>query len=100
MQSSKPFVLAVYSVLHWCFPTSFYAFYFADLLYQAKALELPKEHEMLPKDKYTIFSPHAGGYRKGIHKVPKWTRVSSPPSAQQSRLTRVQLTLRINPEGF
>jgi len=49
-----------------------------------KALELPKEHEMLPKDKYTVFSPHARGYRKGIHKVPKWTR----------------LTLRTNPEGF
>jgi len=50
----------------------------------AKAIELPKEHEMLPKDKYTVFSPHARGYRKGIHKVPKWTR----------------LTLRTNPEGF
>jgi len=42
---------------------------------QTKALELPKEHEMKPKDKYTVFTPHAKGYRKGIHKVPKWTRV-------------------------
>jgi hypothetical protein len=42
---------------------------------QARALELPKEHEMPAKDKYTVFSPHARGYRKGIHKVPKWTRV-------------------------
>jgi hypothetical protein len=42
---------------------------------QDKALELPKEHEMPAKDKYTIFSPHERGYRKGIHKVPKWTRV-------------------------
>lgn len=33
---------------------------------------------MPPKDKYTVFSPHAVGYRKGIHKVPKWTRVRSP----------------------
>ncbi|KAF8201507.1 mitochondrial 54S ribosomal protein YmL31 [Pholiota molesta] len=49
-----------------------------------RALELPKEHEMHPRDKYTVFSPHARGYRKGIHKVPKWTR----------------LTLRTNPKGF
>lgn len=42
---------------------------------QARALELPKEHEMPAKDKYTVFSPHSKGYRKGIHKVPKWTRV-------------------------
>ncbi|KAF8969800.1 mitochondrial 54S ribosomal protein YmL31 [Flammula alnicola] len=50
----------------------------------ARALELPKEHEMHARDKYTVFSPHAKGYRKGIHKVPKWTR----------------LTLRTNPKGF
>ncbi|KAI0362671.1 mitochondrial ribosomal protein L31 [Trametes cingulata] len=49
-----------------------------------KALELPKEHEMPPRDKYTVFSRRAKGYRKGIHKVPKWTR----------------LTLRTNPKGF
>ncbi|KXN82508.1 54S ribosomal protein L31, mitochondrial [Leucoagaricus sp. SymC.cos] len=42
------------------------------------ALELPKEHEMPAKDKYTIFSRHEKGYRKGIHKVPKWTRVGYP----------------------
>ena len=42
---------------------------------QDRALELPKEHEMPAKDKYTIFSKTAKGYRKGIHKVPKWTRV-------------------------
>lgn len=47
-----------------------------DLNLQAKALELPKEHEMPAKDKYTVFSKHEKGYRKGIHKVPKWTRVS------------------------
>ncbi|KLO06731.1 mitochondrial ribosomal protein L31 [Schizopora paradoxa] len=50
----------------------------------AEALLLPKEHEMLPRDKYTTFSPHERGYRKGIHKVPKFTR----------------LTLRTNPKGF
>ncbi|OJA10401.1 hypothetical protein AZE42_03550 [Rhizopogon vesiculosus] len=49
-----------------------------------KALQLPKEHEMDPKDKYTVFSATSKGYRKGIHKVPKWTR----------------LTLRVNPKGF
>jgi len=45
--------------------------------FQEKALQLPKEHEMNPKDKYTVFSATSKGYRKGIHKVPKWTRVSS-----------------------
>jgi hypothetical protein len=49
-----------------------------------KALELPKEHEMHPRDKYTTFSPTTPGYRKGIHKMPKWTR----------------LTHRVNPKGF
>ncbi|KAH7930850.1 mitochondrial 54S ribosomal protein YmL31 [Leucogyrophana mollusca] len=49
-----------------------------------RALQLPKEHEMDPRDKYTTFSPTSRGYRKGIHKVPKWTR----------------LTLRTNPKGF
>ncbi|KAI0282575.1 60s ribosomal protein l31 [Russula aff. rugulosa BPL654] len=50
----------------------------------ANALALPKEHEMDSKDKYTVFSPHHRGYRKGIHKVPKWTRI----------------TQRTNPKGF
>lgn len=49
-----------------------------------RALQLPKESEMPAKDKYTIYSPYERGYRKGIHKVPKWTR----------------LTLRTNPKGF
>lgn len=30
---------------------------------------------MPAKDKYTVFTRHEPGYRKGIHKVPKWTRV-------------------------
>lgn len=30
---------------------------------------------MLPKDKYTVFSRNSRGFRKGIHKVPKFTRV-------------------------
>ncbi|KAF9050688.1 mitochondrial ribosomal protein L31 [Hymenopellis radicata] len=49
-----------------------------------EALALPKEHEMHPRDKYTVFTPHARGYRKGIHKVPKWTRTTN----------------RTNPRGF
>ncbi|KZP20829.1 mitochondrial 54S ribosomal protein YmL31 [Athelia psychrophila] len=49
-----------------------------------RALELPKEHEMPARDKYTVFSPTTPGYRKGVHKVPKFTR----------------LTLRTNPKGY
>ncbi|ORY12977.1 mitochondrial ribosomal protein subunit L31 [Clohesyomyces aquaticus] len=46
--------------------------------------EMPVEQEMLPKDKYTVFDRKVKRYRKGIHKVPKWTRVSQ----------------RLNPPGF
>ncbi|WVR07659.1 hypothetical protein IAU60_004701 [Kwoniella sp. DSM 27419] len=49
-----------------------------------KALDLPTEAEMSPKDKYTVFNPRSRGFRKSQHKVPKWTR----------------LTLRENPKGF
>ena len=46
--------------------------------------EMPTEAEMLPKDKYTMFDRKAKRYRKGIHKLPKWTRVSQ----------------RLNPPGY
>ncbi|KAJ5083927.1 hypothetical protein NUU61_008506 [Penicillium alfredii] len=46
--------------------------------------EMPREEEMLPKDKYTIFDKKEKTYRKGIHKLPKWTRLSQ----------------RVNPPGF
>ncbi|PWN94170.1 putative MRPL31-mitochondrial ribosomal protein, large subunit [Acaromyces ingoldii] len=46
--------------------------------------EMPTEAEMLPKDKYTTFSKQARDFRKSVHKVPKWTRLS----------------LRTNPRGF
>lgn len=46
--------------------------------------EMPTEVEMLPKDKYTIFDRKVRGYRKGLHKLPKWTRLSQ----------------RVNPPGF
>ncbi|GMG40266.1 unnamed protein product [Ambrosiozyma monospora] len=36
----------------------------------------PKESEMLPKDKYTVFDKHSRGYRKAAHFVPKWTKLS------------------------
>ncbi|GAA5877532.1 hypothetical protein JCM16303_003367 [Sporobolomyces ruberrimus] len=49
-----------------------------------QALALPTEREMPPKDKYTTFSRKETGYRKGIHKVPQWTKVTS----------------RTNPHGF
>lgn len=44
----------------------------------------PRESEMLPKDKYTVFNKHSRGYRKSVHHVPKWTKLS----------------LRDNPENF
>ncbi|KAL1875912.1 hypothetical protein VTK73DRAFT_9767 [Phialemonium thermophilum] len=46
--------------------------------------EMPTEEEMLPKDKYTMFDRKEKRYRKGIHKLPKWTRVSQ----------------RLNPPGY
>ncbi|KAG8625284.1 hypothetical protein KVT40_007035 [Elsinoe batatas] len=54
-----------------------------------KALErwkadMPSEQEMVARDKYTMFARYERGYRKGVHKLPKWTRVSQ----------------RLNPPGF
>ncbi|ODV98149.1 hypothetical protein PACTADRAFT_78554 [Pachysolen tannophilus NRRL Y-2460] len=46
--------------------------------------EFPKESEMLPKNKYTVFNKTSRNYRKGVHLVPKWTKKS----------------LRENPEFF
>ncbi|KAL3425034.1 hypothetical protein PVAG01_04315 [Phlyctema vagabunda] len=46
--------------------------------------EMPTEQEMLPKDKYTLFDRKEKKYRKGIHKLPKWTRISQ----------------RLNPPGY
>ncbi|EME45749.1 hypothetical protein DOTSEDRAFT_171335 [Dothistroma septosporum NZE10] len=46
--------------------------------------EMPTEQEMLPRDKYTMFDKKVRGYRKGVHKLPKWTRLSQ----------------RLNPPGF
>ncbi|VEU22638.1 DEKNAAC103707 [Brettanomyces naardenensis] len=46
--------------------------------------QFPKEADMDPKDKYTVFNKHAKGYRKAAHFVPKWTKLS----------------LRNNPDNF
>ena len=62
----------------------FYIEHKANTSNQSKALSLPKEHEMPARDKYTTFSRTDKGYRKSLHKVPKWTR----------------LTIRENPRGF
>jgi hypothetical protein len=35
--------------------------------------EMPREEEMLPKDKYTIFDRKEKSYRKGIHSTHKTT---------------------------
>ncbi|KAI8052555.1 mitochondrial ribosomal protein L31-domain-containing protein [Syncephalis plumigaleata] len=49
---------------------------------QCKALErakqLPKESEMTPRDKYSIFSSIDAGYRKSVHKVAKYTKTPVP----------------------
>ncbi|ORY79920.1 mitochondrial 54S ribosomal protein YmL31 [Protomyces lactucae-debilis] len=46
-------------------------------LSRAVAENIP-ESEMLPKNKYTVFARGSEGYRKGVHKVPKFTRISTP----------------------
>lgn len=46
--------------------------------------DMPTEAEMVSRDKYTMFDRKERGYRKGVHKFPKWTRVSQ----------------RLNPPGF
>jgi len=46
------------------------------IVVQERDLALPKESEMSPKDKYTTFNRTTVGYRKSVHKVPKFTRVS------------------------
>lgn len=38
----------------------------------------PREHEMNPKNKYFVFSKNHRGLLKGVHMVPKFTRVEIP----------------------
>ncbi|KAH3678414.1 hypothetical protein WICMUC_001431 [Wickerhamomyces mucosus] len=49
-----------------------------------KYSRFPKESEMKAKDKYTVFNKNEKGYRKSVHRTPKWTKVSR----------------RVNPEYF
>ncbi|QLQ78108.1 hypothetical protein HG537_0A03550 [Torulaspora globosa] len=41
-----------------------------------KSSIFPKENQMSSKDKYTVFNRKSKDYRKGVHKVPKWTKLS------------------------
>jgi hypothetical protein len=52
---------------------------------------------LTPADKYTTYDPkhQQHKWRKGVHKVPKWTKVG--PLAD---IANIQLTLRTNPKGF
>ncbi|CAK7893394.1 54S ribosomal protein L31, mitochondrial [[Candida] anglica] len=36
----------------------------------------PKENEMSATDKYTTFNKNSKNYRKSVHHVPKWTKLS------------------------
>ena len=74
--------------------------------------EMPREEEMLPKDKYTIFDRKEKKYRKGIHSTHSPPSCAKPPSMQQylaSATTDDDLTelpkwtrvsQRLNPPGF
>ncbi|KAJ2383356.1 hypothetical protein H4S02_005339 [Coemansia sp. RSA 2611] len=42
------------------------------------AQALPKEHEMSARNKYTTFSRTAKNHRKGVHKVPHFTKRPIP----------------------
>lgn len=42
------------------------------------AQQLPREGDMLAKDKYTTFSRTAYKHRKGVHKVPHFTKRPIP----------------------
>ncbi|KAI9672652.1 MAG: hypothetical protein M1831_000087 [Alyxoria varia] len=53
--------------------------------------EMPREEGMLPKDKYTIFDPKERKYRKGIHKLPKWTR--RKPVSRSPLVVKLKLEL-------
>ncbi|KAH8925727.1 hypothetical protein BT69DRAFT_1085699 [Atractiella rhizophila] len=50
----------------------------------SKALLLPTEAQMLPKDKYTCFDKRGRNYRRGIHKLAKFSKVLQ----------------RVNPPGY
>ncbi|PVV05078.1 hypothetical protein BB560_000409 [Smittium megazygosporum] len=49
-----------------------------DFKWLRNARKLPTEKEMDPRDKYTTFSRKTKDHRKGIHRVPKFTKVPLP----------------------
>lgn len=82
--------------------------------------EMPREEEMLPKDKYTIFDKKEKKYRKGIHSECSSSRPRSklasvdPRAFRQGRKRKLTLQIpiqtelpkwtrvsqRVNPPGF
>ncbi|KAH0356757.1 hypothetical protein KCU81_g433, partial [Aureobasidium melanogenum] len=59
--------------------------------------DMPTEAEMLPRDKYTMFDRKEKKYRKGIHKLPKWTRVSqrvNPPDESEGPILKNMESMR------
>lgn len=47
--------------------------------------DMPREEEMMPRDKYSMFDRKVPRtFRKGVHRLPKWTRMSQ----------------RVNPPGY
>ena len=73
--------------------------------------EMPREEEMLPKDKYTIFDRKEKKYRKGIHSTHHLSAITEPRMKRgpRERLTDTALielpkwtrvSQRLNPPGF
>lgn len=69
--------------------------------------EMPREEEMLPKDKYTIFDKKEKSYRKSIHSMPdpfSSTLLSQSDANRLSTLPELpkwtRVSQRVNPPGF
>ena len=74
--------------------------------HSAKAIErwyqeMPREEEMLPKDKYTIFDRKEKKYRKGIHSTAAVTKLDHADANELSELPKwTRVSQRVNPPGF
>ena len=81
----------------------------------SRAVALPKEHEMEARgelseprrqsladktDKYTTFSPHGRGFRKSVHKVPKWTKVWPIAWLMNAGLADIVVDIEGEPKRF
>lgn len=79
--------------------------------------EMPREEEMLPKDKYTMFDKKAKRYRKGIHSMAPFclhpwqdaSKFNQFPGSRGQILTRssnielpkwTRVSQRLNPPGY